>query len=211
MTINIIFLSLISTMIDHLWWLLVVPAGIVLYFIYQFFIKIYLEANRFKKMDPNIKILTKPIFGLLGIQQKNFEKYGDSLHYVKEMVRETPDLKAYYTNLGYLPMIILNDAQHVKEFLLASKKFRKFNLYKHNQLSFRQGLFLVEEEMWARQKAIVKQSFNHESMKRMIPAMETSIKDFNTRFLDIIEASRKYAFIQLKSQWSLGSLPTPKP
>ncbi len=59
-------------MFDNLWWLLLIPTGIILYFIYQFFIRISIGANYFKKMDPNLKILTKPIFGLLGIQQKNF-------------------------------------------------------------------------------------------------------------------------------------------
>jgi hypothetical protein len=148
-------------MIDTLWWLLVIPSGLILYFIYHFYVRIYLMGNKFKKMDPSIKNLANPIFGLLGVQQENFRKYGDSLRYVKEMTKENPDLSAYYTNIGYLPMIIMCDAQLVKEFLLSSKKFRKFNLYKHNKLNFKQGLFLAEEELWARQKAIVKHSFNH--------------------------------------------------
>jgi hypothetical protein len=158
-------------MVDNLWWLLAIPVGIILYFIYNFYIRIYVVANKFKKMEPSIKILVNPVFGLLGVQQENFKKYGDSLRYGKELVKENPDLTAYYTNIGYLPMIILSDARLIKEFLLSSKKFRKFNLYKHNKLNFKQGLFLADEELWARQKAIVKHSFNHESMKRMIPAM----------------------------------------
>jgi cytochrome P450 len=176
-------------MIEQLWWLLLVPLGLFLYFVYFFFIRIYLIANRFKKMDPSLRVLVKPVLGMLAVQQENFRKYGDSLHYVKEFVKENPEMRGIYTNLGYLPMLILCDAQLVKEFLLASKRFRKFNLYKHNRLNFRQGLFLAEEELWARQKAIVKHSFNHESMKRMIPAMEASIKDFSNRFLDSIAAS----------------------
>lgn len=158
-------------MIDLLLWLLVVPVALLLYFFYQFFIKIYLAAAQFKKADPSIKILAKPIFGLIGLQQENFKKYGDSLRYSKEMVKENPDLKAYFTNIGYMPMIILCDAQLVKEFLLASKKFRKLNLFKHSQLTYKQGLFLAEEEEWGKQKSVVKHSFNHESMKKMIPAM----------------------------------------
>jgi hypothetical protein len=70
-------------------------------------------------------------------------------------------LKAYATNIGHLPMLILCDAQLVKEYLLQSKKFRKFNLYKHSDISYKQGLLLADEELWARQKAIVKHSFNH--------------------------------------------------
>lgn len=86
-------------------------------------------------------------------------------------------------------MLILCDAQLVKEYLLQSKKFRKFNLYKHNHISYKQGLFLADEELWARQKAIVKHSFNHESMKRMIPIMEECIGLFLGRLTEQIKAS----------------------
>jgi hypothetical protein len=56
-------------MLDYLLWLLAVPACFILYFIYHFFIRIYLVAARFKKIDPSLKLLTNPIFGLLGVQQ----------------------------------------------------------------------------------------------------------------------------------------------
>lgn len=142
-------------------WLLLIPSAIILYVVYHFVIKIYLVAKKYQKMDPGLKILSTPFVGLLGLQRENFKKYGDSLKYVKDMVRENPDLKAYYTNIGHMPMIILCDAQLIKEFLLASKKFRKFNLYKHSHMSYNQGLLLADEELWSRQKPIVKHSFNH--------------------------------------------------
>lgn len=176
-------------MLGNLLWLLVIPVGLILYFVYHFFIRIYLVAAKFKKADPSLKLLTCPIFGLLGVQQESFKKYGDSLRYAKEMVRENPDLKAYYTNIGYIPMLILCDSQLVKEFLLASKRFRKFNLFKHSQLTYKLGMFLSEEELWSRQRSIVKHSFNHENMKRMIPVMERSIDQFTNRTLEAIEKS----------------------
>ena len=159
-------------------WLLLIPLLLVLYVVYHFSIRIYLVARQFKKMDPGLKVLITPFVGLLGRQRENFKKYGDSLKYVKDMVKENPDLKAYYTNIGYLPMIILCDAALVKEFLLGAKKFRKFNLYKHSNLSYNQGLLLADEELWSRQKPIVKHSFSHDSMKRMLPSMEKSINRY---------------------------------
>lgn len=44
--------------------------SVVLYVLYNFVIKIYLDANRFKKMDPETKIFVSPFFGLLGLQKK---------------------------------------------------------------------------------------------------------------------------------------------
>lgn len=182
-------------MFDSLWWLLTIPVGFVLFVVYHFFIKIYIVAAQFKKMDPSLQILVTPIMGLLGIQRENFRKYGDSLRYVKDMVKENPDTKAYFTNIGYLPMLILCDAQLVKEYLLGSKKFRKFNLYKHNDITYKQGLFLADEELWTRQKAIVKHSFNHENMKRMIPSMEMSIRRYTADLLTKIQSNGNTSLI----------------
>ena len=84
--------------------------SVVLYVLYNFVIKIYLDANRFKKMDPETKIFVSPFFGLLGLQKKCLQKYGDSLQYVKDMMKENPNQKAYATNIGHRSMIILCDA-----------------------------------------------------------------------------------------------------
>lgn len=176
-------------MFDSLWWLLTIPVGFILFVVYHFFIKIYIVAAQFKKMDPGLPILVTPIVGLLGFQQANFRKYGDSLRYVKDMVKENPDTKAYFTNIGHRPMLILCDAQLVKEYLLGSKKFRKFNLYKHNDITYKQGLFLADEELWTRQKSIVKHSFNHENMKKMIPSMEKSIRKYTSELTTTIQGN----------------------
>jgi hypothetical protein len=44
---------------------------LVSYVVYQLFIKIYLDAAKFKKMDPNLKVFIAPFSGLLGVQKKN--------------------------------------------------------------------------------------------------------------------------------------------
>ncbi len=61
------------------------------------------------------------------------------------MIKENPNQKAYFTNLGSRPFLILCDAQLVKELSLNPKKFRKFNLYKHSNKSYTKGIFLVED------------------------------------------------------------------
>lgn len=68
-------------------WLLIAPLALILYVFYHFIIKIYLVARQYKKMDPGLPILSTPFMGILGLQRENFKKYGDSLKYVKDMVR----------------------------------------------------------------------------------------------------------------------------
>jgi hypothetical protein len=87
---------------------------LLLYLVYQFFIKIYLAAWRFKRMDPTLKTYIAPFFGMLGVQKENIAKYGDSQRFMKDMIKENPDQKAYLTNLGSKPFLILCDAQLVR-------------------------------------------------------------------------------------------------
>jgi len=64
-----------------------IPVVLVLYIIYMFFIKIYIDAARFKKMDPNIKTFISPFSGIQGVQQENIQKFGDSHKFAKDLVK----------------------------------------------------------------------------------------------------------------------------
>lgn len=51
--------------------LALVPIIIILYIVYMFFIKIYIDAAKFRKMDPTLKTFNAPFSGLLGVQKYN--------------------------------------------------------------------------------------------------------------------------------------------
>ena len=165
-------------------WIAMIPITLLLYIVYMFFIKIYIDAARFKKMDPELKTFIAPFSGLLKVQKNNVEKYGDSHKFIKDLVKANPDINAYLTNLGYKPLLILNNAKYVKELSLNAKNFKKFNLFKHSEKSYTQGIFFAEDEDWVSQKAIIRYSFNHEALKKMIPAMQQSISKFLNRKKD---------------------------
>jgi len=67
--------------------LLAIAFLVVSYVFYQLFIKIHLDAAKFKKMDPNLKVFIAPFSGLLGVQKKNVKQYGDSHRFVKDMIK----------------------------------------------------------------------------------------------------------------------------
>jgi hypothetical protein len=71
-------------MIEYLFGLVLV---ILAYLVYHLVIKIYLAAHQFKKMDPEIKCYIAPFSGMLGVQRKNIELYGDSQKFMKDMIR----------------------------------------------------------------------------------------------------------------------------
>ena len=51
--------------------LLAIPVALLIYVLYMFFIKIYIDAARFKKMDPKLKTFIAPFSGLLKVQHEN--------------------------------------------------------------------------------------------------------------------------------------------
>lgn len=126
-------------------WLLLAPLALLAYVIYMFLIKIYIDAARFRKMDPNLKTFIAPFSGIIKVQKDNVQKYGDSHHFIKELIKQDPDSNAYLTNLGYKPLLILSNPKYVKELSLSAKSFKKFNLYKHSNKSYTKGIFLVED------------------------------------------------------------------
>lgn len=161
--------------------LILVPVALILYVFYMFFVKIYIDAARFRKMDPNLKTFIAPFSGIQGVQKSNIEKYGDSHRFAKQLVKENPDQNAYLTNVGYKPMLVVCSAKLIKEISTNAKDFRKFNLYKHSDKSYLKGIFLVEGDDWSSQKSIIRHSFNHDSLKKMIPIMNDSIHNFLKR------------------------------
>jgi len=157
-------------------YLLLTIALLALFLFYHIILKIYLAAWSFKRMDPTLKTYIAPFFGMLGVQKEHIAKYGDSQRFMKDMIKENPDQKAYMTNLGTKPFLILCDAQLVREVCLNPKKFRKFNLFKHSRHAYERGIFLAEDEQWSNIRGIIRHSFNHEQLKAMIPTMQSSIK-----------------------------------
>ncbi len=78
-------------------------------------------------------------------------------------------------------MLVVCSAKLIKEISTNAKDFRKFNLYKHSDKSYLKGIFLVEGEDWSSQKSIIRHSFSHDSLKKMIPIMTDSINNFLNR------------------------------
>ena len=113
-------------MVSPLLIIALLPLLLFFYIFYMFFIKIYTDAARYKKMDPNLKAFIAPFSGLLKIQKENVEKHGDSHKFIKDLIKEDPDTNAYLTNLGYKPMLVLSNPKYVKEVCLNAKNFKKF-------------------------------------------------------------------------------------
>ena len=164
-----------ETIVSLIKWPLILIGLFAAFLIYKFFISLYLQVRRYKAMDPTLKVFVRPIFGLQKVQQECTEKYGDSHHFVKEMMKENPDQKAYLTNLGDRAFLILTDIELIKSLSLNHRMFEKIKLLKHMELSYLKGIFFAEGQEWKGQKELVGPAFNHEHLTRMVPIMKTTI------------------------------------
>lgn len=120
-----------ETLLSIVKWPLAIIGLFAAFIFYKFFIALYLEVRKYKAMDPTLKVFIRPIFGLQKVQQECTEKYGDSHHFVKEMMKENVDQKAYLTNLGNKSFLILTDIDLIKSLSLNHKLFEKIKLLKH--------------------------------------------------------------------------------
>ena len=98
-------------------------------------------------------------------------------------------MKAYLTNLGNRPFLILTDPKLIKEVTLNPKKFRKLNLMKHIDKAYSKGIFFVEDDEWKAERGIISHAFSYEHLKRIIPIMTSSTNDFITRLKQDIDKS----------------------
>jgi|JI6StandDraft_1071083.scaffolds.fasta_scaffold57022_5 cytochrome P450 len=156
---------------------LLLPAAVLIWLFYRFFIRIYLEAARYKKMDPTLKVFVSPMSGLLKVQRQCLEKHGDSHWFVKQMMRENPDQKAYLSNLGDKTFLIVTDTDLVREICLEFKNYHKFKVFKHVDLCYLRGIFFAEGADWKMQRALIGPAFNHEHLEHMIPIMMKTSKE----------------------------------
>lgn len=169
--------------------ILALPAALILWLVYRFLIKIYLDAYRYKQMDPTLRVYTYPIAGLPRVQRQCLQKHGDSHWFVKNMVAENPDQKAYLTNLGDKSFLVITDSQLVKEMSLDHKNFEKFKPFKHMDLCYLRGIFFAEGQDWKVQKELIAPAFNYEHLKRMIPIMMKTSKEAMVRRTSQLEQS----------------------
>lgn len=164
-------------------WLLVALFVFAAYFFYKFYVSLWLNVRRYKAMDPSLKVFVKPLTGLQSIQQECRVKYGDSHYFIKEMIQQDPDQKAYLTNLGDRTFLLLTDVELVKFLCQNHKMFEKLKLFKHMDLSYIKSIFFAEAEEWKCQRELVGPGFNHQHLTRTIPTMKKVIM----RYIDGIK------------------------
>lgn len=172
--------------------LLALPALLFLYLFYRFFIHIYIEAWRYKRMDPTLKVFVSPLAGLLSVQKKCLERYGDSHQFVRQMMKENPEQRAYLTNLGDKSFLIMTESGLVREMIQDFKSYEKYKVFKHMDLCYLRGIFFAEGDDWKTQRAIIGPAFNHDHLERMIPIMMKTSKEYMVKKLTTIENSKAY-------------------
>jgi cytochrome P450 len=93
------------------------------------------------------------------------------------MVRENPDLKAYMSNIGDRLFLVIVHPELIREFSLAFQDYKKFKMFKHQELNYDRGLFFAHGDDWRVQRDFIGPAFTHERLQNAIPIMRAVAKD----------------------------------
>nr|ABY59973.1 cytochrome P450 monooxygenase CYP5008A2 [Tetrahymena thermophila] len=150
-----------------------------LYFVYRFIIINLIIYFRYKiKFGDKVAFLFYPLLGGLGISRKSYRKYGDSLHILKQIQRNKPDMKAVVIFNGFNIQITLIDTGLLKVFLQNTKNYYKAEGPFGARYVFGLGLVKSEGKIWARQRSLLSNTFHFNALKDRVPVIKEITKEY---------------------------------
>ncbi|KAL4481932.1 hypothetical protein ABPG74_008021 [Tetrahymena malaccensis] len=152
---------------------------LLLLFVYRFIIKNLIIYFRYKtKFGDQVAFLFYPLLGGLGISKKSHKKYGDSLHILKQIQINKPDIKAVVIFNGFNIQITLIDTGLQKVFLQNTKNYSKAEGPFGARYVFGLGLVKSEDKIWARQRSFLSSTFHFNALKDRVPIIKDITKEF---------------------------------
>ncbi|KAL4445473.1 hypothetical protein ABPG74_004547 [Tetrahymena malaccensis] len=112
-----------------------------------------------------------PLQGLWSILHKDFQKYGDSLRFFKQIGIEHPDAKSLAINIGGNIALYLIDPDMIKEFYSLNCYQKSPFIVKMFSRVLGNG-FLFDEVSHSRKRNIFSKLFHFENLKRVVPKIE---------------------------------------
>ena len=78
-----------------------------------------------RRFGKDAKVAYIPFIGFFGNLQKSLKKHGDSVHFVKEAVKENPDLKVILTNIFSTPLLVFTCPKYFKDIMIDHQNYKK--------------------------------------------------------------------------------------
>ena len=131
---------------------------------------------RYKKDD--VVTSFHPVLGFVKTMQDDLSTKGDILASAKEFSKKYPDKKIYVSNIGPSPVVLLRDAQYIKDFLQKQSFYKKADYAKNIEPLMGAGLVLAEGEVWKRHRKMISNSFHYEFLKLNTPIAQRTTQEF---------------------------------
>jgi len=156
-----------------------VIASLVLYVVYQFYIKPFLSILYYKKQGGASLFHWKLVAYFDDYQ--NALKRGDFFKAYKELMKKKPKAKFMVQNFASRVNVIPIDPEMIKEVV------RRYDIYQKDEKMFKGmadtikgSMVFAEGSDWRKKRKIVSSSFNFESLKHVVPMiMGTAQERFN--------------------------------
>ncbi|KAL4500541.1 hypothetical protein ABPG72_002965 [Tetrahymena utriculariae] len=145
------------------------------YFIYLIFVKPYIRNRWYvNQYGKKCKPIYYPVLGNIKFVRESFKKYGDSLQWIRELLKNDDDVQFL---IGYNNIHIV-DAQLAKDITLNNlQNIKKDMGMQFGDLLFKQGIIFSEGEKWKKQRQILSHSFSFDVLKNRVSKINSIVKE----------------------------------
>jgi len=153
-----------------------VLASLVIYAVYQFYIKPYMSLLYYKKQGGASKFHWKLISYFDDYQ--NAYTRGDFFYTFKNLMKKNPKAKFIVDNFASRVHVIPIDPEMIKEVLRRYDVYHKDEkLFKGMADTVKGSMVFAEGSDWKKKRKIVSSSFNFESLKHVVPMIMSTAQD----------------------------------
>jgi len=145
-----------------------VIASLVLYVVYQFYVKPFLSIQYYKKQG-GASLFHWNLISYFGDYQNALTR-GDFFIAYKELMKKNPQAKFLVQNFVSRVHVILTQPEMIKEVLCRYNIYQKDEkIFKGMAETIKGSMVFAEGERWRKKRKIVSSSFNFESLKHVVP------------------------------------------
>jgi len=136
----------------------------------------YTRLRLFKKKGMTLFFF--PILGYLRNWILGYKEDGNYFYRFKNASRFHPDDRVLLSHLGNDPLILLRDAELIRDYYKKQHLYHKVGLPAYLKPLFGLGLLFAEDDMWKHHRKIISSSFNYEALKSRTELVQETAREF---------------------------------
>ncbi|KAL4456121.1 hypothetical protein ABPG74_014082 [Tetrahymena malaccensis] len=146
-----------------------------------------IKLSQMAKKYKDTEVLFSPVGGIVNLYQQSFEKYGDALYFIRDLIQKKPNTQAILYNLGLDVVVNFQDAELVKEVHQSySDYYEKLKGILTLQYLFDKGMLMTDGDEWQKQRKLLANTFLFQNIKSRLPVTKQVVQEiYSSKHLDL--------------------------